>query len=91
LSLAGSARLLVEHVIATGCFGTSAPKTENGFVAQQNCFVGLAGRNKSRKNSMNSAATSSLEGIRLTRKTGHWGHFCHPSMDEYALVHWPTG
>jgi hypothetical protein len=63
--VAGSARRLVEHVIAIGCFGTSAPKTENGFVAQQNCFVGLAGRNKSRKNSMNSAATSSLEGIRL--------------------------
>jgi hypothetical protein len=33
--VAGSARRLVDHVIAVGCFRTSAPKTENGFVAQR--------------------------------------------------------
>jgi hypothetical protein len=41
MSVAGSSRRLVGHVITVGCFRTSAPKTENGFVAQENCFVGL--------------------------------------------------
>ena len=38
---------------------------ENGFIAQENCFVGPAGRNNGRKNSMNSGATLSLEVTRL--------------------------
>jgi hypothetical protein len=29
-------------VITIGCFRTSAPKTENGFIAQENCFVSRA-------------------------------------------------
>jgi hypothetical protein len=65
LSVAGSACRLVGNLITVGCFRTSAPKTENGFVARGNCFVGPFGRNKSRKNSMNSAATPSVERIRL--------------------------
>jgi len=63
--VAGSARRLVDHVIAIGRFRTSAPKMENGFIAQENCFVGPAGRNNGRKNSMNSGATLSLEVTRL--------------------------
>ena len=55
-------------------------KTENGFVAQENCFVGPAGRNNGRKSSMNSAATPSRERIRLTRKAGRWGRFGPPPM-----------
>jgi hypothetical protein len=58
--VAGSARRLVDQVIAAGRFRTSAPKTENGFIAQENCFIGPAGRNNRRKNSMNSVGTSSL-------------------------------
>ena len=65
LSVAGSARPLVGHLIAVRCFRTSAPKTENGFVARENCFVASIGRNIGRKNSMNSAATPSLEMVRL--------------------------
>jgi hypothetical protein len=38
---------------------------ENGFIAQENCFVSPAGRNNSRKNSMNSAGAHSLQMIRL--------------------------
>ena len=41
--------------IAVGCFRTSTPKAENGFMAQDNCFVGLRGRNIGAKNPMNSA------------------------------------
>jgi hypothetical protein len=73
LSVAGSARRLVGHLIAVGCFRTSAPKTKNGFVARGNCFVGPSGRNKSQKNSMNSATTPSVERIRLntaSRRSG---------------------
>jgi hypothetical protein len=36
---------LVGHQITVGCFRTSAPKTENGFIAQGNCFVGSSERN----------------------------------------------
>ena len=61
----GCARRLVDPVIASGCFRTSAPKLQNGFVAMQNCFVAPSGRNNGRKISMNSAATPLLERIRL--------------------------
>jgi hypothetical protein len=50
--VAGSARRLVDHVIAAGCFRTSAPKTENGFVVRKNCFVG-PGRTKQRPEKFN--------------------------------------
>jgi hypothetical protein len=63
--VAGSARRLVDHVIAIGCFRTSAPKMENGFVAQENCFVDPSERNNDLKRSMNSATVPSLERIRL--------------------------
>jgi hypothetical protein len=77
LSVAGSARRLVEHVIAIGCFRTSAPKTENGFVGRKNCFISPAGRNNGRKNSMNSATPPSLERIRLNTASRPEGPFWH--------------
>jgi hypothetical protein len=86
LSVAGSARRLVGHVIEVGCFRTSAPKTENGFVAQENCFVGPAGRNNGRKISMNSAAMSSLERIRLNPASRR--RFGSPLMDKDGRIHW---
>jgi hypothetical protein len=49
--VAGSARRLVGNLIAAGCFRTSAPKAENGFVAQENCFVDLGGTKHRREKS----------------------------------------
>ena len=48
-------RRFVGNLIAVGCFRTSTPKAQNGFMAQGNCFVGLLGRNIGAKNPMNSA------------------------------------
>jgi hypothetical protein len=87
LSVAGSARPLVGHLIAVGCFRTSAPKTENGFVTRENCFVGSIGRNIGRKNSMNSAATLSLEMIRLNTVTRPRGCFGPLPKGKDGLVH----
>jgi hypothetical protein len=89
--VAGSACRLVGNLITVGCFRTSAPKTENGFVAQQNCFVGSIARNNGRKNSMNSAATPALERIRLNTESRPLGLLWPSSMDEDGLVDWPIG
>jgi hypothetical protein len=51
-------------VITIGCFRTSAPKTENGFIARENCFVGRVGRNNGGKSSINSALTNQLQSSR---------------------------
>jgi hypothetical protein len=57
-------------LIASGCFRTSAPTMQNGFIATENCFVSPSGRNNGWKISMNSAATLALERIGLN--TGNW-------------------
>jgi hypothetical protein len=80
LSVAGSACRLVGNLITVGCFRTSAPKTENGFVGRENCFIGPAGRNNGRKNSMNSATPPSLERIRLNTASRPAGPFWPSSL-----------
>jgi len=65
----GGARRLAGSLIAVGCFRTSAPKTENGFVARQNCFVGSIRRNIGRKSSMNSATALSLKMFKLNTES----------------------
>jgi len=73
-------------VIAVGRFRTSAPKTENGFIAQENCFVGPAGRNNGRKSSMNSGTTPSLETIRLITASRPLGRFGRRSAARLARL-----
>jgi hypothetical protein len=89
--VAGSARRLVGHLITVGCFRTSAPKTENGFIAQEKCFVGFVGRNIGRKNSMNSAQTPSLQMIRLNTESRPLRALWNLSHRRGRLVHWLIG
>jgi hypothetical protein len=55
--VAGSARRLVVPRDNHRLFPDICAKKENGFVAQENCFVSPGRRNNGRKSSINSALT----------------------------------
>jgi hypothetical protein len=61
-------RRFVGDLITTRCFRISAPKTENGFVGQENCFIETSRRNNSARK-LNDFSEASFTAVRPGRIT----------------------